>query len=280
MRSGSVALAVAPRGPSSGPLVSAPGYSKLSPRRSRNREAHLPAKYSPSSPQARLSRPHAHPRRSLHHQGQAPQGPHPALGLIWKIRGRRTFQTLARSGRTARTETLWCTFLNDPTAVPLRVAFAIGRSIGPATRRNRLRRQLRAIVESIAPEVGAQHGWLLIGATPAVNKHTFATLRQEATSLLTSCLPQRPAGDSNQPTSWAVRLIDWYQGARAGRPSPCRFTPSCSTYAREAYLVHGRWRGTWLTVRRLLRCRPFGPSGYDPVPPTDSPTALMRTDRR
>jgi putative membrane protein insertion efficiency factor len=77
---------------------------------------------------------------------------------------------------------------------------------------------------------------------------------------------------SGRERSLAVRLIDWYQAAREGRPSPCRFTPSCSTYAREAYLVHGRWRGTWLTVRRLLRCRPLGPSGFDPVPlaaPTD-----------
>ena len=63
-----------------------------------------------------------------------------------------------------------------------------------------------------------------------------------------------------------VRLVDWYQRAFEGRPSPCRFTPSCSSYAREALLVHGSRRGLWLTVRRLARCRPFGPSGWDPVP--------------
>jgi uncharacterized protein len=64
-----------------------------------------------------------------------------------------------------------------------------------------------------------------------------------------------------------VRLVDWYQRAADGRPSPCRFSPSCSSYAREALLVHGTRRGLWLTVRRLARCRPFGPSGWDPVPP-------------
>lgn len=63
-----------------------------------------------------------------------------------------------------------------------------------------------------------------------------------------------------------LKAINWYQVAREGRPSPCRFTPSCSQYAKEAVHVHGAGRGTWLTVRRLLRCRPFGPSGYDPVP--------------
>jgi uncharacterized protein len=67
-------------------------------------------------------------------------------------------------------------------------------------------------------------------------------------------------------SSRLVRAVDWYQRVMEGRPSPCRFTPSCSTYAREALTVHGTRRGLWLTVRRLLRCRPFGPSGFDPVP--------------
>ena len=64
----------------------------------------------------------------------------------------------------------------------------------------------------------------------------------------------------------ALWLIEWYQRAYDGRPSPCRFTPSCSSYAHEAFAVHGTARGFGLTVRRLLRCRPFGPSGFDPVP--------------
>lgn len=68
------------------------------------------------------------------------------------------------------------------------------------------------------------------------------------------------------PSPRLVRAIDWYQRAFEGRPSPCRFTPSCSTYAREALLVHGTGHGLWLTLRRLARCRPFGPSGWDPVP--------------
>ena len=46
----------------------------------------------------------------------------------------------------------------------------------------------------------------------------------------------------------------------------CRFHPSCSLYAQEAVTVHGARRGTWLALRRILRCRPFGPWGFDPVP--------------
>jgi uncharacterized protein len=75
------------------------------------------------------------------------------------------------------------------------------------------------------------------------------------------------------PRPRLLRAVDWYQRAMEGRPSPCRFTPSCSSYAREALTVHGTGRGLWLTVRRLARCRPFGPSGFDPVPDASSPTA-------
>ena len=47
----------------------------------------------------------------------------------------------------------------------------------------------------------------------------------------------------------------------------CRFQPTCSEYALEALGRHGAVRGAWLTARRLLRCRPGGACGYDPVPP-------------
>ena len=70
----------------------------------------------------------------------------------------------------------------------------------------------------------------------------------------------------SRPVRVAVKLLVAYQGAASGRVSPCRFYPSCSNYAVEAFTEHGFWRGVALTARRLVRCRPFGPHGVDLVP--------------
>jgi len=72
----------------------------------------------------------------------------------------------------------------------------------------------------------------------------------------------RPSGGARL----ALFLIGVYQAARVGRVSPCRFTPTCSEYAKQAVSHHGARRGISLSVRRLGRCRPGGPSGFDPVP--------------
>jgi putative membrane protein insertion efficiency factor len=49
----------------------------------------------------------------------------------------------------------------------------------------------------------------------------------------------------------------------------CKFYPSCSVYAQEAIATHGARRGSWLALKRLLRCRPFTKGGFDPVPEAD-----------
>ncbi|MBK5221413.1 MAG: membrane protein insertion efficiency factor YidD [Acidimicrobiia bacterium] len=73
------------------------------------------------------------------------------------------------------------------------------------------------------------------------------------------------------------RLVRAYRWCAAGRRSPCRFYPSCSTYALEALEVHGAGRGSWLAVRRLGRCRPRGPHGIDLVPERTHPSPHPRS---
>ena len=64
----------------------------------------------------------------------------------------------------------------------------------------------------------------------------------------------------------AYRGVRAYQLVSAGRPPVCRHVPSCSAYALESLHEHGLVRGLWLTARRLSRCHPWRPMGWDPVP--------------
>lgn len=61
-------------------------------------------------------------------------------------------------------------------------------------------------------------------------------------------------------------------------PPVCRFQPTCSQYAIEAIAQHGPFKGSWLATRRVLRCHPFHPGGYDPVPPVSSTELSSKQD--
>jgi putative membrane protein insertion efficiency factor len=64
----------------------------------------------------------------------------------------------------------------------------------------------------------------------------------------------------------AIFLLRLYKYALSPLlPPSCRFTPTCSEYAAEAIERHGFLQGSWMGLRRILRCHPFSPGGYDPV---------------
>ena len=63
-----------------------------------------------------------------------------------------------------------------------------------------------------------------------------------------------------------VFSIRMYQKVSRYTPSICRFQPTCSEYAAQAILRYGAVKGTWLAVKRIGRCHPWNPGGYDPVP--------------
>lgn len=74
---------------------------------------------------------------------------------------------------------------------------------------------------------------------------------------------------SERPRRIALALIRLYQRCLAPALVPaCRFYPSCSAYAHQAIEQHGLGRGVWLAARRVARCHPYHPGGFDPVPAT------------
>jgi ribonuclease P protein component len=145
------------------------------------REAPVPAQQPEAQEEARFPRAHAHPRWSGRHQGPAPAGPFPALGLILPVRDRATFQALSRARRrTAGAVTL--RFVPGAPGDAPRLAVATGRAIGNAVTRNRIRRRLRAAVMAHREELVG--GAYLFGGSRDAATVPFDVLRDEVGGLI------------------------------------------------------------------------------------------------
>ncbi|HJL90234.1 MAG TPA: membrane protein insertion efficiency factor YidD [Acidimicrobiales bacterium] len=85
---------------------------------------------------------------------------------------------------------------------------------------------------------------------------------------MTAVVESKNAGQSFV-SRFLCSLVHVYQRLTDGRPTPCRYLPTCSNYSLDAIEQHGAVRGLWLTVRRLSRCHPWGGHGWDPAPGAD-----------
>jgi len=63
-----------------------------------------------------------------------------------------------------------------------------------------------------------------------------------------------------------ISIINLYQKIPFSSHNKCRFVPTCSNYAKEAINTYGSLKGSYLSIKRIIRCHPFGKKGYDPVP--------------
>jgi ribonuclease P protein component len=136
-------------------------------------EANLSTEQPPSSEATRLSSSDVDPGGSRHHQGSSPQGTSPALRVVWRIERRDTFEALRR-GRRRRQGPLTISWVPGDPDDPPRVGYVIGRRVGPAVVRNRLRRRLRALMRQAAPRLAP--GAYLLGAAPEAAGLTFSQL--------------------------------------------------------------------------------------------------------
>ncbi len=222
--------------------------------------------------------------------------------MLPSVVSRADFLALRGEGVRLRTTNLRARFRPRPQsdAARLRLAFAIGRSFGSAVQRNRVRRRLKhALHDVIAgpnaaplPDQRPLVGDLLVSCSPKVLSLSHEALILECRGLVAArrssplcrssttrpmCAEQlaRVTASGRTPRSVGVAMVLWllglYQAYSAGRPARCRYLPTCSNYAREAIERHGVIRGGGLSVRRVLRCNPFGSSGFDPVPDPSHP---------
>lgn len=157
----------------------------MEPGRGGRCEAYVSTQQSTPLQEARLSRPDEHPQWPGDPEGPARQGPRPPVGLIRSIRDRRDFQRLAAEGRRIQRSNLWCIWCPDPHSHAASVAFAIGRTLGPAVARNRLRRRLRAVLRQIDTTTPLPPALILIGAKRPADELTYEMIERDVISLIT-----------------------------------------------------------------------------------------------
>jgi ribonuclease P protein component len=145
-------------------------------------EANLPTQEAQEDAHTRVSGPDVDTGGPSGAQGAAAERPPQAERLIWRIRDRATFAALA-TGRRRRRGPISMTFLPGDPSLPPRVAYAVGKRVGPAVVRNRVRRRLRAATQTHRAEL-QPGGAYLFGAGPAASSAPFVEIEAAMGELL------------------------------------------------------------------------------------------------
>ena len=157
----------------------------------------------------------------------------------------------------------------------MRIGITTGKKLGNAVERNRCRRIIRAAFRQLEGECCG--GWDIV----FVARHK--TVSRKSTDIERSMRKQLGAlgviGIS-AGVKVVIKLIQFYRKHISPQlPDMCRYYPTCSQYAIEALEIHGAFKGSLLTVARLLRCNILFPGGYDPVPPKRDKKSNRRTHK-
>ena len=153
----------------------------------------------------------------------------------------------------------------------VRLGVSVGRRVGGAVERNRVKRMLREAFWALDDRLPAGHDFVIVaraGAAELADEAGLDGVRDELAELLGRL--EAPAPERRMAAVIAVRAltapIRLYQRVISpALPRRCKYEPTCSAYAAEAIRTYGPLRGVVLAVWRVLRCNPFSHGGYDPV---------------
>jgi ribonuclease P protein component len=148
-------------------------------------EANVPTKQSAAGQEARVPAPDVDPRRSGRPEVAAGQGSPAPLGLIWRLSGRQSFGRIRAEGSRFSHGELWMIWVADAAANPPRIGYAVGRALGTAVDRNRVRRRLRALMADAARAGRIPGGLYLVGTRSGAVSSPSANLAVDLDRLLT-----------------------------------------------------------------------------------------------